>query len=45
VNLVLLIKKDLTLSGLLPMLGVVCCLVGGFTLRLVILMAGLPIYA
>jgi formate-dependent nitrite reductase membrane component NrfD len=44
VNLVLLIKKDLTLWGFLPMLGVVCCLVGGFTLRLVILMAGLPIY-
>jgi formate-dependent nitrite reductase membrane component NrfD len=45
VNLVLLIKKDLMLSGFLLMLGVVCCLVGGFTLRLVILMAGLPIYA
>jgi formate-dependent nitrite reductase membrane component NrfD len=45
VNLLLLIKKGLTLSGFLPMLGAVCCLVGGFTLRLVILMAGLPIYA
>jgi formate-dependent nitrite reductase membrane component NrfD len=45
VNLFLLVRRDLTLSGLLPMLGVVCCLVGGFTLRLVILMAGLPIYA
>ncbi len=45
INLIMLIKKDLTLSGLLPMLGVVCCLAGGFTLRLVILMAGLPIYA
>ncbi len=45
VNLFLLIKKDLTLSGLLPLLAVVTCLAGGFVLRLVILMAGLPIYA
>ncbi len=45
VNLLLLIKKDLTIYGLLPMLGVATCLVGGFTLRLVILMAGLPVYA
>ncbi len=45
VNLILLIKKDLTLSGFLPLLAVVTCLVGGFTLRLVILMAGLPVYA
>jgi formate-dependent nitrite reductase membrane component NrfD len=41
----LVIKRDLTVKGLLPMLAVVFCLVGAFTLRLVILMAGLPIYA
>jgi formate-dependent nitrite reductase membrane component NrfD len=45
VSVFLLIKKNLTLSGFLPKLGVVCCLIGGFTLRLAILMAGLPIYA
>jgi formate-dependent nitrite reductase membrane component NrfD len=45
INALLLIKRDLTIRGLLPMLGVVFFLVGAFTLRLLILMAGLPIYA
>jgi formate-dependent nitrite reductase membrane component NrfD len=46
ISAVLLIRHDLAEKtwDVLPMLGVSLCLAGGFTLRLVILMAGLPIY-
>jgi formate-dependent nitrite reductase membrane component NrfD len=47
VSTILVIRHQLAEKTLnmLPMLGVSLCLVGGFTLRLVILMAGLPVYA
>ncbi len=47
VSVILLIRHQLAEKTLniLPMLGVSLCLVGGFTLRYIVLMAGLPIYA
>lgn len=46
INILTLVRKELATAawGILPMISIVTCLVGGFTLRLVILMAGLPIY-
>ena len=43
----ILMQSDTTrlMGGILPMLGVVFLMVGLFTLRLLILMAGLPVYA
>jgi formate-dependent nitrite reductase membrane component NrfD len=46
VSVILVIRHQLAKKTLniLPMLGVSLCLVGGFTLRYIILMAGLPLY-
>ncbi len=46
ISVLLLIRHDLAEKTwyFLPMLGVSLCLVGGFTLRYIVLMAGLPIH-
>ena len=45
VSLVLIIRSDIArrTREIFPMLGIISCLAGGFTLRLVVLLAGLPI--
>jgi len=45
-SILLLIRSNLAqrTKYILPVVGVLSCLAGGFTLRLVVLMAGLPIY-
>jgi len=45
ISISLLVRRDLTLKtwGILPMIGVAGCLAGGFTLRFVVLLAGLPL--
>jgi formate-dependent nitrite reductase membrane component NrfD len=47
ISALLLIRRDIAEKTweFLPLLGVSLCLVGGFTLRYIILMAGLPVYA
>jgi formate-dependent nitrite reductase membrane component NrfD len=47
ISTVIVIRRELATVawGILPMISIVLCLGGAFTMRLVILMAGLPIYA
>jgi len=47
VSLVLVIRGDLAQKtwNILPMVGILSCMAGGFTLRILVLLIGLPIYS